>query len=152
MSHYLDFKTAMTDPEALKRALTHMKTPYHRQGLPAHCVEVHDKPQSLYGYQGDERNQKAEVIIRRNNTQDAANDIGFVKNADGCYDAIISEYDRKTFHSDWLTELSTYYNFEKSKIELEARKIPYEETKDETGRLQLRCQFKKKNKGESISL
>lgn len=152
MSHYLDFKTQMTDPVALKRALTHMATPHHPQGLPAQCVEVHDKPEHLYGYHGDVRAQKANIIIRRKDAQDAANDIGFVKNEDGCYDAIISEFDRKTFHSGWLTDLSTYYNYEKSKIELEARKIPYEELKDSDGRLQLRCKFKKKNKGVSISL
>lgn len=152
MSHYLDFKTVMTDPDALKRALTHMGTPIHPGGLPESAIEVHGKPKHLYGYHGDKRSQTADIIVRRENVQNAANDIGFVKNSEGTYDAIISEFDRNKFGNEWMTRLSTYYNYEKSKIELEARKIPYEETKNEDGRLQLRCKFKKKTKDVSINL
>jgi len=157
MSHYLDFKTVMTDADALKRALAHMPTGIHRNGIPEHAIEVHENATHLYGYQADKRSQTANVIVRRKDVDPGANDIGFVKDADGTYQAIISEFDSRNaevkLNSEWLTKLSSYYNYEKSKIELEARKIPYEETKDETGRLQLRCKFKKKNKnGVSISL
>lgn len=58
-------------------------------------VEVHDTPQALYGYSGDKRNEKANVIIRRNNTGvGASNDVGFVLGPDGSYKAIVSEYDQ----------------------------------------------------------
>ena len=145
MSHYLDFKTVMTDSEALRRALLHMETPAHCNGLPASTIEVHKTAQHLYGYENDQRDQTAEVIIRKANVQQSANDIGFAKQPDGTYKAIISEYDRRQyFRDDWLTRLSTYYNYEKSKIELENRKVQYQEMKDSKGRLQLKVVFKTK--------
>lgn len=147
MSHYLDFQTVMSDTEALRRALLHMETPRHSQGLPAGTIEVHKTAQHLYGYKNDQRAQTAEIIIRKGNVQQAANDIGFSKQPDGTYKAIISEFDRgKYFKEDWLTRLGTYYNYEKSKIELENRKVQYEERKDSKGRLQLKVVFKTKTK------
>lgn len=58
-------------------------------------VEVHETPQALYGYHGDQRAEKAHVVIRRSNTGvGSSNDIGFVREADGTYRPIISEYDQ----------------------------------------------------------
>ena len=56
-------------------------------------VEFHDTPQNLYGYQGDKRSVKAEIIVRRHNISSASNDLGFVKGPDGKYRMIVSEYD-----------------------------------------------------------
>jgi hypothetical protein len=73
-------------------------------------VEVHDRPQTLYGYHGDARPEKAEVIIRRRHVGRASNDVGFALK-DGAYVPIISEYDRST--SRWndaaITRLKTEY-------------------------------------------
>lgn len=57
-------------------------------------VEVNKTPQNLYGYHGDKRAEKAEIIIRRNNTGiGSSNDIGFALQPDGSYMPIVSEYD-----------------------------------------------------------
>ena len=59
--------------------------------------EIHTTEQTLYGYRGDERKEKAHIIIRRNNINKytgASNDIGFYFNGEK-YDIIISEYDKK---------------------------------------------------------
>lgn len=62
-------------------------------------VEVHEEAQALYGYHGDKRAEKANVIIRRNNTGiQSSNDIGFAKQADGTYKPIVSEYDGGALH------------------------------------------------------
>lgn len=59
--------------------------------------EIYTTEQTLYGYRGDERKEKAHIIIRRNNINKytgASNDIGFYFNGEK-YDIIISEYDKK---------------------------------------------------------
>jgi hypothetical protein len=73
-------------------------------------VEVHDQPQTLYGYQGDARREKAEVVIRRKHVGSASNDIGFARRADGTFEAIISEYDRSRYNATWLTKLTHSYS------------------------------------------
>ena len=55
---------------------------------------MHPTPVALFGYHNDQRAEKAEVVIRRNNTGiGSSNDIGFAKQPDGSYKAIVSEYD-----------------------------------------------------------
>lgn len=148
MSHYLDMKTQLTDPEALARALTHL-------GFTTSEIKVHDKDVEIRDWRGNLTDKKASVVVDYNAVtrvgQYPSNDIGFYKNGTGTYkvhmdDGFIAR------QPDFMTKLGTYYNYEKSKIELEARKVKYEEKVDETGRLQLRCVFKKKNKGVTISL
>ena len=59
--------------------------------------EIYTTEQTLYGYRGDERKEKAHIIIRRNNINKytgASNDIGFYFNGEK-FDIIISEYDKK---------------------------------------------------------
>lgn len=146
MSHYLDFKTAMIDQEALKQALTHMATPQHERGLPVTAIEVHNQAQHLYGYGSDKRGQTAEIIIRRGNVQHMANDIGFSRKSDGTFGAVISEFDQRYFNPQWLTRLGTYYNYEKAKMEMDTRKVEYQEEVDQKGRLQLKVVFKQKQK------
>lgn len=56
--------------------------------------EVHPDGAALFGYLGDERPERAHVIIRRDQLDSASNDIGFRRDASGVYRAIVSEYDR----------------------------------------------------------
>lgn len=59
--------------------------------------EVHEIEETLFGYKGDERKEKAHIIIRRkdvNQYTGASNDIGFYFNGEK-YDIVISEYDKK---------------------------------------------------------
>lgn len=55
--------------------------------------EVHEKPQNLTGYQDDEREQKAEIIIPRKQVGGASNDVGFKRSDNGTFTAIVSDYD-----------------------------------------------------------
>jgi len=148
MSHYLDMKTQLTDPEALRRALTHM-------GFSESEIKVHEKDVRIKDYMGRITDKKASVVVDYNAASRVgsypSNDLGFYQTKDGTYGCHMDDGFLDRQHG-FMEKLGTYYNYEKSKIELEARKIPYEELKDDGGRLQLRCKFKKKNKGVSISL
>lgn len=55
--------------------------------------EDHQEPQTLFGYRGDERTQKANIIIRKKHVGTLSNDIGFLRKEDGTYQLIISEFD-----------------------------------------------------------
>ena len=61
-----------------------------------HHIEIHETPVHLYGYRGDQRDQTAHVVIRRQHVGHAANDIGFLFQADGSVKAWVSEYERRT--------------------------------------------------------
>lgn len=55
--------------------------------------ERHETPTYLVGYLGDTRPEKAEYIIRRRYLSSGANDIGFARQADGTFRAIVSDFD-----------------------------------------------------------
>jgi hypothetical protein len=74
----------MTDRDCLAEALKELGYPF----------EEHQEAQHLYGYQGDKRQQMAHIIVRRQHVGHAANDVGFLRTADGKYEMIISEYDQ----------------------------------------------------------
>lgn len=141
MSHYVNVHTQITDCDALCRALG-------RVGFRDNQIERFDIGQPLYGYQGDKRNQKANVIIRRKHVGTSANDIGFEKHKDGHYVAHISEFDSGTgsyssgtgkYGSDWQNKLFTYYGVEKAKMAYEEKGYEYEENMDEEERPHLRA-------------
>lgn len=62
-------------------------------------AEVHENPINLKGYRGDVRNEKAHIIIDKqqvNKFTGASNDIGFLWNeAENKYEFIVSEYDQR---------------------------------------------------------
>lgn len=101
MSKYGVFDTVIKDGALLCAALEAM----------GFVTEAHAEPQGLYGYRGDVRPERANVIIRRQHTGiEASNDIGFVRGSDGCYQAIISEYDHLAkFDDSWLGKLKQSY-------------------------------------------
>jgi hypothetical protein len=82
------------------------------EGLAAmgYKVELHAEGATLIGYHGDERPERAHVIIRRSQLDSASNDIGFARSADGRYRAILSEYDRSIGYDDqWLGKVNQHY-------------------------------------------
>ncbi|PIW14366.1 MAG: hypothetical protein COW34_07725 [Armatimonadetes bacterium CG17_big_fil_post_rev_8_21_14_2_50_66_6] len=83
MSHFTTIRTELRDKEALKKALADLGYSEIEDG--------HNLP--LYGYQGDRRSQTADLVIRRQHVGGASNDVGFALGPDGCYTAIISEFD-----------------------------------------------------------
>jgi len=65
---------------------------------------------ALFGYQGDQRPETAQIVVRRRFLGSASNDLGFVRTADG-YAPIVSEYDQRTLHSGtFLVKLRTAYS------------------------------------------
>lgn len=102
MSHFTCIKTQIKNADALLKALS---------DLGFNKVEVHKIAQPLYGWQGDVREQTAEVIIRRNYVGTSSNDIGFQRQEDGQFQAIISEYDCHRYSQEWLNNLTQRYAY-----------------------------------------
>ncbi len=70
--------------------------------------EGNDLP--LYGYRGDVRPERAELVVRRQHLTRASNDVGFQKTEKG-YTPIVSEYDlRALLDGKFLARLKTAYN------------------------------------------
>jgi hypothetical protein len=86
MSHYVECRPHVKDRQALIDALVAV-------GFTRVQIEVHEQAVPLFGYRGDERPQKAHVVIRRQHVGTAANDVGWERLPDGTYRAWISEYD-----------------------------------------------------------
>lgn len=109
MSAYTTLKTKMVSTEHLVRALKDV-------GLEE--VEVHETPQPLVGWLGDGRAQKAEVIIRKRHVGMASNDIGFARDENGHFVALISDFDRARYNQAWLQSLVQGYAFHVVKDQL----------------------------------
>lgn len=110
MSHFTTIKTTFVATGSLLKALADA-------GFKE--VEVHDAAQPLYGYQGDVRADRAEIIIRRRFIGTASNDIGFKRQADGTFTAIISEFDRRRYSVEWLNSLRQRYAYHVVKEQLD---------------------------------
>jgi hypothetical protein len=100
VSKYVELRTTVTDERYLLEALRELG--YHpdvcRDGRP------------LVGYQGDKRAERAQVIIPRTQLDSASNEIGFARDANGVFQAIISEYDRGIgFNESWLGRVAQIY-------------------------------------------
>ncbi len=106
MSAYHEYKTEYRDGACLIEALGEMGY---------NTVEVHDIPQQLIDFQGrpthyvDKTGDKAHIIVRRRYVGGAANDLGFVKKADGSFSAIISAFDSGKHNAGWLNNLKKNY-------------------------------------------
>ena len=100
MSKYDSFETTLTEEVPLVAALRAIGYP----------VEVHAHGAPLFGYHGDERPERAQIIIRRQHLDNASNDIGFARDANGRFTAILSEYDRNIgFDQNWLNRVHQRY-------------------------------------------
>ena len=102
MSAYITLATPMTDQKCLLDALLDL-------GFSADQVEVHPEGTALVGYMGDRRQQKAHVVIRRNNVGAASNDIGFERTPTG-FRAHVSNYDHPRYGGGWLSRLTESYD------------------------------------------
>lgn len=143
MSHYTKCKTKLTDKECLVKALEDL-------GFRHGQVKVHNTPQHLFGYQGDKREQTAEIILPRQYVGGAANDIGFKLQEDGTYGAIISDYDKGNTSADakskhakgcrgysdkWLKKLNQRYTYHKVKESVSAQGFFVEQESEENGEI-----------------
>jgi len=101
MSEYHEIKTEYRDKDELIAALNEVGYK---------VVEDHEIAQSLYGYHGDRRKDTANIIVRRQYVGSAANDLGFIKKADGTYGAIVSVYDQGKHNKTWFDGLKKVYS------------------------------------------
>lgn len=109
MSAYSKNKTIYKDQECLLKAL-------EAQGYPREQVELHEGGGAqLIDYCGrpthylDPTGDKANIIVRRKHVGGAANDLGFKKENDGTYSAIVSRYDTGKHNTKWMTDLKVAY-------------------------------------------
>jgi hypothetical protein len=103
LSAYETQSSVLRDEESLIKALC-------ENGFTREQIEVHETPQNLIDYHGQNRGQKATVIIRRRFVGPVANDIGFNMTANGTYEVFISDYDRAKHGPAWVTELTKSYD------------------------------------------
>jgi hypothetical protein len=130
MSHFTLIKTKFADQDILVEALG---------DLGFKKLEIYQQPAHLYGYQGDMRQQTAEIIIRREQIGPASNDIGFKRGADGCYQALISEYDQSKYNEAWLNQLTAKYAYHGVKKKLKAQGFKsVSEEKSPDGRIHIK--------------
>jgi hypothetical protein len=130
MSHFTAIKTQFINDKALLKALSDL----------GFCnVEQHERPQYLYGYQGDIRPEAAEIVIRRKFVGPASNDIGFKRGDNGTFAAIISEFDRSRYSKAWLEKLLHRYAYHATiqKLVEEQGFSLVEEDKQESGAIHL---------------
>lgn len=118
MSHFTSIKTQIKNLDALVKALADVNF---------QNIEIHEAAQNLYGYEGDIRQQTAEVIIRRQYVGISSNDIGFKKQEDGQFEAIISEYDRTKYSQQWMNKLMQRYGYHALKTSAQEQGFTIEE-------------------------
>ena len=95
MSHYVECKPGFKDQQALIEALI-------TAGFERSQIEAHEETVPLYGYQGDERPQRAHVAIRRQHVGSGANDVGWER----------SEYDsRHRFNPEVQARIKQEYAY-----------------------------------------
>jgi len=118
MSSYASVKTIFNDRECLIEALVEM-------GYAREHIEVHETAQGLYGYHGDLRQEKANVIVRRQHVGGASNDIGWEKQTDGTYTQHISDYDAHKHDAKWLTGLKASYTEKRAVKEMKRQGLRF---------------------------
>lgn len=112
MSAYTEQKTQINDAECLKKALA-------EKGYTADKVEEHEQAVPLVDFTGkqtkytDPAGDKANIVIRRRHVGGAANDVGFLKQKDGTYSAMISAYDKGKHNAAWMADLKKRYAIHK---------------------------------------
>lgn len=107
MSAYREVQTEFKDAALLVQALEAVGT--HQGNSLQGLVENNKSPVALFGYQGDEREQKANIVIRRKHVGIAANDVGFEK-VGNKFIARISEYDTRCgYNQKWLGRVKQEY-------------------------------------------
>ena len=123
MSAYITLMTPMTDQECLVAAIVD-------QGIAASSIECSVSPVPLRGWQSD---RQANVVLRKEQTGDTYNDIGFLASPTG-YTAILSN-DYARFGPEWLSRVHGRYTHhaaakleraaaaERQRLEEERRKL-----------------------------
>lgn len=129
MSHFTTMTTQITDPDALRSALA---------DVGYSDVEIHEEARPLFGYLGDMRADRAHVIVRRRYIGRASNDIGFRREPDGHFLAVISEFDRRVHDDAWLGRVSARHAYHATSATLAEQGFHLaDETVEEDGSVRL---------------
>lgn len=112
MSAYHEYETTMQNQDCLVDALKDM----------GYDPQVHETAAALTGYQGDKRKQTAEIIIPRSQVGGASNDVGYKRQPDGTFKAIVSDYDGG-YHFNKDKQKQVLQNYTKHKHLQSARKV-----------------------------
>ncbi len=128
MSHFSRLATKFVDPPALLAALADL-------GYPAGVVEVHQQPQRLANVY-DRRNPQSAHIILRQRVTDGYADTGFLRQADGCYAAIV-DLSHPSTNQAWLNRLTQRYAYHVAVTQAAAQGFSLIQTEDENGELRL---------------
>lgn len=128
MSKYLKIETRITDGDMLAQALEEV-----RQRL-AFGFERHDIPVPLVGWQGKERQELAEFVIRRSYLDKASNDMGWLRGEEG-FTLVLSQFDK---HGERAREIATdvqnTYTFLEAAEKARQKGYTVTPRKDEQGR------------------
>lgn len=130
MSKYKRIETQIRNTEALRAALADLGIPF----------EYHDQPKPLIGYEGRERPERANLIVRRQHVGQASNDFGLEWDAASkTYRAHISEYDeRQGYGPQLLNRIKQRYAVRQAINLAKARGLAVVEQKDEHGVIRLK--------------
>jgi len=109
MSHYTTTELEVKDIDSFVEALVECWPMARGLEISKKDIEIHDEPVNLVGYMGDNRDQKANIVIRRKNVGSASNDIGFLVK-DGKATAYISEFDNGAgYKQKWQNRVKQQY-------------------------------------------
>ena len=110
MSHYTQVKTTY-------KSISDLVGAHCECGFTEDQIQVSEEnDMTLYGWKGKTRRGedgkiiKGAVRIAREFVGSASNDIGFIKEDDGTYTAIISQYDTNNYGQPWQNKLKREYN------------------------------------------
>lgn len=106
MSKYRKIAVQFLNEAALRQALEDACQKFQIQ------YEQHPEGAHLIGWLGDARAEQAEYVIRRRYVGGAANDMGFARNPDGSFTAIISDFDSRNdgqIKLDYITQRYAYH-------------------------------------------
>jgi hypothetical protein len=115
MSKFDDYQTLMNDQDCLVESLGSLgrKTVLAKD-------QVNGDP--LFGYEGAQRPERAQVILPRKTLSGASNDIGFRRKENGNFTAVVSQYDSSIgYGKEWLGKVSRVYLEKKAVKDLTAQ-------------------------------
>lgn len=134
MSAYVTVKTEYRDQEILIEALCEVG------GWTREQVEVHTEPVQLHGYHGDLRAQRASIVVPRQFVGSSANDLGFLRQADGTFALQVSNFDREYTKGKFILEkLPQRYAVTAAAKKLKDKRYTVTEVKDKNGDIVLKA-------------
>lgn len=140
MSHFTRIKTQIADLSCLIQALNDLGYTEIETGIQIHLFGWHGDDRAVIDTGNPNYAPPCEVAIRRKYLGSASNDIGFILQPDGTYEAIISDYDQ-TALKGWIDKVTQRYalNVVKQNAQYSGYQVVEEEVQS-TGTIRLLVQ------------